>query len=1032
MANTKKYWQGIEEVKQDPEFLKNLNQEFSGQSVEDFLQDENLVQSNVSRRDFLKFLGFSITAASLAACETPVIKSIPYAVKPEEIIPGKANWYASAYYDGNEFGAILVKTREGRPIFIQGNKEAGVWGAINARINSSVLSLYDTNRYQAPLLNGKDTTWDQLDKWVSEQLNKAVASSKPVYLVTPTVISPSTQAIIDAFKAKYSGTEGEQKIKHVTFDAVSYSAILNAHQESFGRRVIPSYDFSKAKTIVGIGADFLANWLNAPVYAAQYAKTRKPENGQMSRHYQFESILSVTGANADVRMAVKPSQWKDVLVTLYNKISVKLGGSKLPGKEINDARIDRAADDLLKSKGESLVVCGWNNTDAQIIVNAINSMLGNYGKTLSIADPLLTKKGDDNDVVKWVLEVEKNNASGVIFWNCDPVYTLPDGDKLSEALQKIEFTVAIVTKPNETSTVCKAVAPDHHYLESWGDAQPATSVYFTAQPVIAPLYNTRQFQDSLLKWSGNSDSYENYLKNFALQNILKTQDIQQWNKLLHDGIFKLEVTENTSDNVADVKAAADNLSKFKNEGEWELVLYQNVTGGVGQSSDNPWLQELPDPITKITWDNYVTINPADAKKLNLATHYGEKKPADMVTVTVGNKKLTLPAIAQPGQAPGTLGIALGYGRKVGKMKDPVGVNAFVFSKLQDKGRDYVAVANLEKTNETYPIASTQTHYTIMERHSIIRETDLETFKNSEKEVYNPTHVLKTHEGDKPVSEISLWREHPYEASHQWGMSIDLNACIGCGACVTSCISENNTPVVGKDEVRRMREMHWLRIDRYYSSDMTKEKAKEQGLGKIAMYRAMEEPEDTDVEVVFQPMMCQHCNHAPCETVCPVAATTHSLEGLNMMAYNRCIGTRYCANNCPYKVRRFNWFNYMAYEKFNDFNPSQDETARLVLNPDVVVRSRGVIEKCSMCIQRIQEGKLKAKSEGRPVKDGEIQTACAAACPTNAITFGDLNDKKSQVRKESESSRAYRVIEEVGTKPNIYYQVKVRNGIKVNA
>ncbi len=453
-----------------------------------------------------------------------------------------------------------------------------------------------------------------------------------------------------------------------------------------------------------------------------------------------------------------------------------------------------------------------------------------------------------------------------------------------------------------------------------------------------------------------------------------------------------------------------------------IEFYQKIGIGDGSQAHNPWLQELPDPISKITWDNYISMNPSDARDQGFATEYGEQKNADTINITINGTSFEgIPVIAQPGQARGTLGIALGYGQTIGKSNELVGFNAFPAQEIMNGSRqNYTSNVSFEATGDDYQIATTQTHQTVMGRTSVVRETNLSTFKNGSKDDFNPAHMLATHDGPMNVNDVDIWAEHPVKnVGHHWGMSIDLNSCIGCGSCVTSCNSENNVPVVGKDEVRRSREMHWLRIDRYFSS------AEEDVAKSDRSYTKMETPEDNP-SVVHQPMMCQHCNHAPCETVCPVAATTHSNEGLNQMTYNRCIGTRYCANNCPYKVRRFNWFNYMGLDRFADLNPSQDDLGRMVLNPDVTVRARGVMEKCSMCVQKIQTGKLDAKKEGRAVMDGEIETACSSACPTHAITFGDLNDSASQVRGLADSNRAYRVIEEVGTQPNIYYQVKVRN------
>ena len=539
-----------------------------------------------------------------------------------------------------------------------------------------------------------------------------------------------------------------------------------------------------------------------------------------------------------------------------------------------------------------------------------------------------------------------------------------------------------------------------------------------------------------------------------------------WNYTVHNGVVDAKMPavpeanpRTFAGNLAVAGAAIKKLGS--SAGAMEMVLYQKAGIGVGIQSNNPWLQEMPDPISKVTWDNYITMAPADyiAGEYGFSSsepfYIGQEAPASTATVSVNGKSFTLPVIASPGQKTGTIGVALGYGRgasgeKIGlscfrvmewggleqdenDMPIPIGINAFAYSTNVDGSSMMVnGDVSVQPTGEFFPLACTQTHHTLMGRDSIVRETTLDVIKNGDKSDYNKDHALTAHEGHevvkKPVGEIDLWTEHPIASGHRWGMSIDLSTCIGCGSCVTACISENNVPVVGKDEVRRSRELHWMRIDRYYSSDedpnyrAVKKEYKEDA---DFDYGLMEIPSENP-QVVHMPMMCQHCNHAPCETVCPVAATTHSNEGLNQMVYNRCIGTRYCANNCPFKVRRFNWFNYTGDDKFSEINPAQSEVGRLVLNPDVVVRTRGVMEKCSLCVQRIQTGKLDAKKEGRPVRDEEITSSCAEACPTNAINFGDLNDKDAKVTGIAKSDRSYRALEEIGVKPNIYYQVKVRN------
>lgn len=1058
MANNKQYWVGLEELHDTKEFKEAAANEFAPeQSMDEFLVEAGKSEGSTSRRDFLKFLGFGVTAATIAACETPVIKSIPYANKPESITPGIPNYYASTYYDGMDYGSVLVKTREGRPIFIKPNKNAG--HGLNARINSSVLSLYDSTRLRGPLVDKAPMSWDEVDQAITTGLRNTAASGKDIVLLTNTIISPSTNAAIRKFKEKY----GDDKVRVVSYDALSQNGMRIANERTFGKAVLPDYDFAKAKIIVSIGADFLNNWLMNSQNESQYVKTRKPDGEWMSRHYQFETALSLTGTNADVRAGIKPSDEGRVVVALYNAVAKATGAGTLSlnTEGLPMEAIERAAKDLASNRGQSLVIAGCNDPDLQVVVNGINNLLGNYGSTISNNVELFIKAGSDSDMTKLVADMNANRVGAVLIYDTNPAYTYPDLESFRSGLEKVDLRVSFASWHDETASLCNYVCPNHHYLESWNDYYPKTGTYALAQPTISPLYDTRQAQDSLLTWAGEETNFHDFMKGvwrmysgeMGGNNIL-FDDF--WFSALRNGTVNVNVPQGDAWQFsnASLSSSASKIANLGGSEGFEVVLYTKVGIGEGTQPVNPWLQELPDPVSKITWDNYIAMNPGDAEEYGFKMHYGQELPASVAKITVGGKSLELPVIAQPGQKRGTVSIALGYGRganqeEVGRAafrtktyggheldengnKLPIGANAYPFVTSANGVMLYHAEgASIEATGKEFPIASTQTHHTLMGRTSVVRETTLDTFKNEDQNAYNKPHLLVVHEDGatikKPVEDIDLWRNHPVKGvGHRWGMSIDLTTCTGCSACVTACHSENNVPVVGKDEVRRGRDMHWLRIDRYYSSDMNMEKADAEGKGVIAAYREMEVPVYDNPTTVHMPMMCQHCNHAPCETVCPVAATTHSNEGLNQMTYNRCIGTRYCANNCPYKVRRFNWFNYKAYDKFTEVNPSQDEMARMVLNPDVTVRSRGVMEKCSLCVQRIQAGKLDAKINSKPVEDGAVLTACAEACPTNAITFGDLNDESSIVRANHSDKRAYYALEEIGVKPNISYKVKVRN------
>jgi molybdopterin-containing oxidoreductase family iron-sulfur binding subunit len=1056
MAMTRKYWKGLEELKETPEFLNSRDQEFPSQmSVEEFLGDENLKETSTARRDFLKFLGFSVAAATVAACEAPVTKAIPYVNKPENVTPGMPTWYASTYYDGVSYASILVKTREGRPIYIKGNKDFGITnGGSNPQIIASVLGLYDSARLQNPVKAGNETSWSKLDADVKTGLK----SARKVTLVSNTVISPSMTAAIADLAASVGATTENGKFEHIQYDAVSYAGMRAANKANFGAEIIPTYDFSKAKTIVSVGADFLSTWLMPTQFATQYGQRRNPDGEWMSKHFHFESVMSVTGSNADYRGMIKPSEQAKVLAYILKAFNVSTGVSTELSKE-NAKIADTAIAALKASKGESVVVSGSNNTGVQILTNKLNNVLGAYGTTINLNEQINLFRSEDEKMSKFASDViAGRGADVVLFYGVNPVYTLPNGKEFGKALKNVKLSVSFASHADETASNCKFIAPDHHALESWADFNPTTTHFAVAQPTIRPLFNTASALESLLVWAGKASrggkdskvAYDFIRQAWettpSLAGVRSTDLHTFWNMAVHNSCVTVPAA------AAPVATFTDaNASGLPSGNGLEVALYQKAGIGIGLQANNPWLQELPDPITKVTWDNYITMNPVEMEKAGYATTYDQEHGLSLATLKVGGEQVTLPVYPLPGQALGTVGVALGYGRgangeNIGKAAfqtkeyggndtddkgnlKPIGANAFAFVQ-SGKTLAYEASGSITKAAGTYAIAATQIHHTVMGRHSIVRETTLGIFKNSDKEAYNPAHMLQKldKEGnhvEKPVGEFDLWDAHPVEKiGHRWGMTVDLSSCIGCGSCLVACQSENNVPVVGKDEVRRGREMHWLRIDRYFASD----EEVVPGLKKDAdniNYDAAEKAA-VNPKVVHMPLMCHHCNHAPCETVCPVAATTHSNEGLNQMAYNRCIGTRYCANNCPYKVRRFNWFNYPSYKKFAEVNPAQDDLGRMVLNPDVTVRTRGVMEKCSFCVQRIQAGKLVAKKEARPVVDGDFTSACADACPTNAIIVGDWNDLKSMVRTSSSDNRAYQALEEVGVKPNVWYKVKVRN------
>ncbi|WP_288373531.1 TAT-variant-translocated molybdopterin oxidoreductase [uncultured Algoriphagus sp.] len=1027
MKETKKtYWKGLEQLSNDPEFVKNADREFP--ELPSMISEDG----NASRRDFLKMMGFSLAAASLAACEAPVRKAIPYVNKPVDINPSIPNYYASTFASGGDYASIVVKTREGRPIKIDGNKLSPINnGKVNAIVEASVLSLYDKERLTGPYLAGEKTDWASLDAEVKSK----VSSAGNVKIVSNTVLSPSTLKALDLFSESVGGAEV------IMYDPLSNYGIAKASESMYGQAVVPSYSFDKAKTIVSFGADFLGTWISPIEFAGQYAKTRKisKERPEMSRHYQFESNLSLTGANADYRSPIKASQSGLAILALYNMLARKAGATTVSAPAVEVANLEKAANDLWASKGASLVVSGSNDPNVQTVIHAINELLGNNGTTVDFSTPVHFRKGDDAKMNQFITDLNAGRVGAVIFHNCNPVYDHPRGAELAEGISKARFSLATNMTMDETASLVGALAPDHHFLEAWNDFEPKPGHYSLSQPTISPLFDTRQAQESLLVWAGETTNYYDFLRNnweTGLYTQVATLDSFQtfWDKSLYNGVLALEREGIPFSPIGDVTEAATAVARTysaDNSGA-ELIVYPKVAIGNGTFANNPWLQETPDPITKATWDNYLTVSQKWASDNGVTMIEENTRKA---SVTINGKKITVPILIQPGQAEGTFGLALGYGRtKAGRVANGVGVNAY---ELLDASAGFVnfditSGVTVEVTGDSYKIARTQTHQTFMARENVIQEATLSEYKQDASAGRYKPEIYKEGEFIKP-SKISLWKGHQY-SQHHWGLAIDMNSCIGCSACSVACQVENNVAVVGKEEVLNRREMAWIRIDRYYSSDAAADDLS--GLEK-----ASENP-----EVTFQPMMCQQCNNAPCETVCPVAATTHSSEGLNQMTYNRCIGTRYCANNCPYKVRRFNWFKYHDNTQFAGVNVAQnDDLGKMVLNPDVTVRVRGVMEKCSMCVQRIQAGKLEAKREKRKVKDGDINVACATACPTDALVFGDMNDPESRVSKllkieenstsalkEVNEERAYHVLEEINVSPNVWYFTKIRNKDKNEA
>ena len=946
-------------------------------------------RAGVSRRTFIEMIGFSAAALAFSSCRAPEQKIIPYLKQPVEFTPGVPSWFASTCAGCSAGCGVLVKVRDGRPIKIEGNPEHPLnAGGLCAIAHGMVFGLYDSDRLRQPLIGSKPATWDEVDKQINDVFAATKKTGEKVRILTKSLTSPASRQVIAQFLAQFN--DG----KHVVYEPISKAAIRRAHERTHKIPVAPGYRFDKAKLVVGFSADFLGTWIAPTQFTRQYTSARDLRNGrrEMLRHVQFESSMSLTGSNADSRVRVSPAEEIEALLLLAKTVAEKTNGAgSAVLASMDQTRItqrireaaQKTADELLKLRGQSLVVSGSNDADVQCLINFINHSLGNYGATLDLSAPSEQVQGSDQEMVELVREMNAGEVGALIISGANPAYDYYDSDEFGNALAKVPLKISLNPARDETSALVDYVCPQHHFLEAWDDAEPIRGVFSLNQPTIAPLFQTRAYQESLLRWSGDGRPFYDLLRQswkeklFSLQTKYATFD-EFWDRSLQDGFAVLPAPASSQPGfVADkigesVERLEARSTRFADK--LTALLYVKTGLGNGAHANNPWLQELPDPISKITWDNYACVSPKLAEKFEL-------EEGRIVRLSNATSAIELPVHIQLGQHDDCVAIALGYGRtSAGKAGSGVGVNAYPMISFDNGTFQYHAAGiTLEKTGTTIQPASTQLHQSL-EGRPLIKEFTLDE--------YLEEHGKEA--GEEERESRSIWKDYQY-GEHKWAMVVDLNACTGCSACILSCQAENNVPVVGKDEVRRQREMHWIRLDRYT-------------LGS-----------DEDPTVAYQPVMCNQCDNASCESVCPVLATVHSSEGLNMQVYNRCVGTRYCENNCAYKVRRFNWFE----------NQHTDPIANLALNPDVTVRTRGVMEKCTFCVQRIEEAKILARNEGRQIRDGEVQTACQQSCPARAITFGDLVNTESAVGKLKHSERDYILLEELNLRPQISYLAKVR-------
>ncbi|MBL9087945.1 MAG: 4Fe-4S dicluster domain-containing protein [Planctomycetia bacterium] len=967
----------------------------------------------LSRRGFLAASGFTM-AGALAACgRAPPVHSAPGAMAPEDVVAGRATWYATTCGGCAAGCGLIVRCRDGRPVKVEGNPRHPVSaGGVCAVGQATLLGLYDSRRLLRPVVDGRDATWKAVDERVRTDLERVRATGGAIRLVTGTVNGPSTSAAVAAFLAAFPTA------RHVSYDALSASAISDAHRRTHGVRVVPRVFLDRAETILGLDADFLGTWIS-PVEHTRGWRAGRTLGGappRLSHHVQVEAALTLTGSNADRRVRLDAGTEGAFAAHLAARLA-KAAGLPAPATPdplpVEAAAFDSVVAHLWATRGRSVVLCGTNDVDVQACIALANEALGAYGGILDVAAPSLQRTGDDGGFAAFVDELEAGTVSAVIFAGCNPVADAAGGARLTAALPRVAVRIGLAERHDETTAALTVVTPLPHAFEAWDDAEPVRGVVSFTQPLVEPFGEPRSLRACLVAWSGAAMSELDLVRATWRRDVLPrlpagAAEASSWRTALRDGFVRVDVPRAPA-RPFDVAAAAAAAPRVRPPGDgWVLACVPSVAMLDGRHAQNPWLQELPDPITKQTWGNAVLLSEVSARRLRVAD-------GDRVRVTgKDGVTATLPALIQPGLGDRTVVLVLGYGRAgtdrfagVGPAwieakptvvrGGTVGASATPFLRFERGAVVYGgSPVVVERAGGREDVARAQVYDRLDvpknvaphggERRDPVHETTLAAFTKDRR----AGHPHAAH------SAADLWPAEHRTPGERWRMVVDLTACTGCSACVVSCQAENNIPVVGKDEVFRRRDLAWMRIDRYYA----------------------DVPGATgEVEVVHQPMLCQHCENAPCETVCPVLATVHNSDGTNGQVYNRCVGTRYCANNCPYKVRRFNWFDYARHDRFAD----------LVLNPDVTVRTRGVMEKCSMCVQRLHEARAEARRLGRPLADGEARTACQQSCPASAIVFGDANDPRSAVaRLIAQDARHYRVLEELNVKPSVGYLTKVRN------
>ena len=1005
-----KHWLSLEQWRQDPDFLKFAEEEFASSP----LRESDAGEGGWARREFLKLMGASMALASFGCVRRPEQEIVSYVQRPPDVIEGIPDYYASTFVDGSETFGIVVKTREGRPLHLTGNELHPMnRNGMSGRAQAHVLSLYDPGRMNAPVLNLQNSKrtdhdtlkidWPKADKDITEQLKKG-----SVAILTSSIISPTLNDVMNEF-AKVAGA------KMYVWDAWSDESYGEGQKLSYGgEAVAPRLVVEKAKYILAVNNDFLGTWLQPTQQGREFSLTRQP-GPDMSRLVVFESIMTLTGANSDMRYRIRTSDTTTVLMRVLYELLINKKVSKYANDPavvsivkgyagqnagIKDAIYTRVANDLWSHRGQSLVL-GAMDIPSQVAANLLNSVLGNDGVTIDYShSPNMGFQGRDANLTALTNEMKSGKVKTLIIHGVNPAYAAPSEIPFVEALQKVEMAIYTGERVDETGWYCNYVLPDSHPMESWGDAEGQKGVYSVQQPTIQPLYNTRAFGDTLIAWAKVLNSKSELAKADSVYSLVRERIEKKlntkWVHAMHAGVINTaEAARAQNDAPRAFRTEALKVVEFKAtpKADHELVFYPTIGMKDGTMANVTWLQEFPDPVTKICWDNFISVSPNFSSEQHLVE-------GQVMILHVGDHTIEAPVHIQPGQHDSVLGMPVGYGRtRAGEIGNNVGVNAYPLIPLAADGRrQYAGVpATFEMTQTQEGLPNTQGYFLmhgltpegaqIGDRQIVVEAT----LKEWEKDPAT---------GIKQPSNLSSWTPHVYKG-HKWGMSIDLSRCNGCSACILACQSENNIAVVGKTYVLQHRQMQWMRVDRYFVG-------------------TADDPDSLHI-----PILCMQCDNAPCETVCPVQATMHDDEGLNSMIYNRCVGTRYCSNNCPYKVRRFNWFNYGRMHPDLVASPLQ-----MQLNPEVTVRSRGVMEKCSFCVQRIRFAEVQAQINHREVQDGEIKMACEASCPTKAIVFGDVNNPNWRVSKLLKDPRHYEVLVDLNTRPAVRYASKIRNTDKL--